>query len=266
MNLKPLQHHEAVQLIETNFFKSELEIQYNTDWLIDIAGLFPHTLQLACYIAFEYSKNSSEGLSRHYAEIEEQFYVNAIPFFEECWHQFDDDHKRVMEMVCKARKLKPSQKYLLDELIRQNYIIKEDGYLQPFSTSFERFIADKCGFRLGGPYEQHRFMGEVRVFLEEKYFCGVKGLEITDRHRVVVAATAVRLIFHLDISYLDKVKEVEYMTLEWIILQRLQLLGQTRVQLFWLEVLTFLQKLVDEVEEDRFEFINLASGLEISLS
>ena len=65
------------------------------------------------------------------------------------------------------------------------------------------------------PFYQHlapeyldRFHEMLKVFIWEKYFIGAGGLEISDEHRVVIGASAVRLILHLDLGYYDRLTEI----------------------------------------------------------
>ena len=53
-----------------------------------------------------------------------------------------------------------------------------------------------------------RFLDLLKVFVWEKQFVGAGGMEITDEVKVVVAATAARLVLHLDLTYYDKLSEI----------------------------------------------------------
>jgi MtfA peptidase len=53
-----------------------------------------------------------------------------------------------------------------------------------------------------------RFLELLKLFAWEKEFIGAGGFTITDEVRVVVSATAVRLVVHLDFSYYDRLREV----------------------------------------------------------
>jgi len=59
-----------------------------------------------------------------------------------------------------------------------------------------------------GPAQRQRFDQQVYVFVKEKYFIGVKGMDITDEVRLVIAACAVRLSLGLDISVYDRLTEI----------------------------------------------------------
>ena len=55
---------------------------------------------------------------------------------------------------------------------------------------------------------RQRFLELLKLFVWEKHFIGAGGLEVTDEHRVVIAATAVRLVLHLDLSRYDRLTEI----------------------------------------------------------
>jgi Mlc titration factor MtfA (ptsG expression regulator) len=58
------------------------------------------------------------------------------------------------------------------------------------------------------PELRETFLYKLKVFAWEKEFIGAGGLTITDEIRVVVSATAVQLVVHLDMSYYDALREV----------------------------------------------------------
>ncbi len=53
-----------------------------------------------------------------------------------------------------------------------------------------------------------RFLELLKVFVWEKTFIGAGGMEITDRVRVIISASAVRLVLYLDLSYYDRLTEI----------------------------------------------------------
>lgn len=55
---------------------------------------------------------------------------------------------------------------------------------------------------------RERFLRHLQAFVWEKHFIGAGGLEITDEIRIVVAATAVRLVLYLNLSYYDRLTEI----------------------------------------------------------
>lgn len=63
-------------------------------------------------------------------------------------------------------------------------------------------------FRELAPESRERFLELLKLFVWEKEFIGAGGFVITDEVRVVVAATAVRLVLYLDYSHYDRLREV----------------------------------------------------------
>jgi hypothetical protein len=80
---------------------------------------------------------------------------------------------------------------------------------RPFPDHWHRLLEERCPFygRLADA-ERERFRDHLKVFVLEKHFIGAKGLEITDDVRVTIAAAAVRLVQHLDLSYYDRLTEI----------------------------------------------------------
>jgi hypothetical protein len=63
-------------------------------------------------------------------------------------------------------------------------------------------------FRELAPEPRQRFLELLKLFAWEKEFIGAGGFTLTDEVRVVVSATAVRLVVHLDFAYYDRLREV----------------------------------------------------------
>ena len=55
---------------------------------------------------------------------------------------------------------------------------------------------------------QERFRDLLKVFIWSKQWEGAGGFELRDEHKVVIGATAVRLVVGLDLSYYDKIKSI----------------------------------------------------------
>ncbi|AKI99186.1 hypothetical protein ATI61_106561 [Archangium gephyra] len=80
---------------------------------------------------------------------------------------------------------------------------------RPFPPGWLDFLARRVPFFRELPTElRPRFLELLKLFAWEKEFIGAGGFTITDEVRVVVSATAVRLVVHLDFSYYDRLREV----------------------------------------------------------
>ena len=56
--------------------------------------------------------------------------------------------------------------------------------------------------------DRARLLSDVQVFVAEKHFFGAGGLEVTEEMKVTIAASAVRLVLHLDLALYDRLTEV----------------------------------------------------------
>jgi MtfA peptidase len=56
--------------------------------------------------------------------------------------------------------------------------------------------------------EQQALVERLKIFVAEKHFTGAGGLAVSDEMRIIIAALAVRLILHLDLSYYDDLSEI----------------------------------------------------------
>jgi len=80
---------------------------------------------------------------------------------------------------------------------------------EPFPVEWEGILEETFEFypRLA-PAVRQEFQNKLRIFLAEKAFFGARGLEITDEIRVIVGASAVRLILFLDLFLYESVREI----------------------------------------------------------
>ncbi|QRN97164.1 zinc-dependent peptidase [Archangium violaceum] len=80
---------------------------------------------------------------------------------------------------------------------------------RPFPPEWLDFLERRIPFWGGlAPESRPRFLDLLKVFAWEKEFIGAGGFSITDEVRVVVSATAVRLVLYLDLSYYDRLREI----------------------------------------------------------
>ncbi|OJH37839.1 M90 family metallopeptidase [Cystobacter ferrugineus] len=80
---------------------------------------------------------------------------------------------------------------------------------RPFPPEWLGYLERHVSFFQGlAPEPRQRFLELLKLFAWEKEFIGAGGFTITDEVRVVVSATAVRLVLYLDFSYYDRLREV----------------------------------------------------------
>ena len=59
-------------------------------------------------------------------------------------------------------------------------------------------------FKKYGPADQERFLNLLKVFFWEKRWEGGAGIDVTEEMKVVISASAARLVMGLDLSYYDR--------------------------------------------------------------
>lgn len=79
----------------------------------------------------------------------------------------------------------------------------------PFPEEWRRVLEKRVPFwgQISAPLRP-RFEHMLTCFIREKAWIPAGGMELSDDVRVVIAATAVRLVLHLDLSYLDRLTEI----------------------------------------------------------
>lgn len=76
-------------------------------------------------------------------------------------------------------------------------------------VSWYSFLDQQLPFYRGlTPEQKDRFLGDLKVFIEEKQFFGAKKMKITDEVKVVIGAAAVRLTLYLGLSFYDRLTEI----------------------------------------------------------
>jgi hypothetical protein len=92
--------------------------------VLDLAGLFPFFIQIACSAFFEELIDGGGDLRRSRAAFLEE----AEPHFNYIVEHFDDDQRRVLGDIVANRTVPPSRSYLLTKLRRDGYLLEpRDG-------------------------------------------------------------------------------------------------------------------------------------------
>lgn len=79
---------------------------------------------------------------------------------------------------------------------------------QGFPEQWEEVLHELSFYGLLSDAEKQQLRRDVRVFIAEKNWEGVRGLELTDEMRVRIAAQACYLILGLDLSYYDRTQSI----------------------------------------------------------
>src|SRR5262245_25623274 len=78
----------------------------------------------------------------------------------------------------------------------------------PFPAEWNAVLLELAFYNVLSPAEQQQFQRDVRIFVAEKNWEGVHGLELTEAMQVRIAAHACYLILGLDLSCYDRTMSI----------------------------------------------------------
>lgn len=141
MTLKAFAEDEAEKLVRSTQL-SGIDLNPEKDLLLGEAGLFPYPLKMACNILFEMKSTGmfdKDGVSG----FKNKFHTKIQGFYDILWERFDSAHQEIFCSVIQSHKIPQNQAYLLNELIRKDYVNMSNGKPAVFSPSFRKFIMKK---------------------------------------------------------------------------------------------------------------------------
>lgn len=147
LTLKPFEESEAFQLIEDPAQKQGINLSENRDRIYKTANTFPHPLQLACSLFFDFKSNHQRGAEDAYKDFESIFYDKAQDYFENIWSKFNDEQRFVLKEVLSSSKIKNTHQFVVNDLVRRNYLYLENGKAQFVLPHFQRFITTQLGLK-----------------------------------------------------------------------------------------------------------------------
>jgi hypothetical protein len=128
---------------------------YSQD-LIDLAGLFPVFLQMACSHAVEFLEEHPDR-QLDLSMVRRRFYDEAIDYYEHVWESLTVEERKTIECLANEKKLPESKEYVVPELRRKSYIWEVDGKPMLFSDTFREFSLTKAAEHRTGFFR--RFFG-----------------------------------------------------------------------------------------------------------
>lgn len=143
LSLKAFETEEALQLIEEPFQKAGWSVNSEKALVVEMAGLFPYTLQAACSILFDIKTERARLNDADINVWQNTFYEEVQGYFAVLWGWFSEDQKEIFNLIAKSKKIDKSKDYVLRDLARRSYIVNTGEHPRLFSTMFHRFVAEK---------------------------------------------------------------------------------------------------------------------------
>jgi len=127
--------------------------------IMDMAGLFPFLLQMACAAGFDHLAEAGRFDADR---VRAAFLEEAEPHFHYVCSHFDADQRAVLRDLLEGRTPPPSRGYLLGRLKRDGYVLERDGRDAVFSSVFEQCVREGRLSSHGMTAAGHQPVGDPR--------------------------------------------------------------------------------------------------------
>jgi serine/threonine protein kinase len=155
--LSVFRKEEALELIRVPSAKAGRNLEPYENEILQVAGLFPFFLQVACCHCVEYMGENPEG-EPDFAEVRRRFYEEARLHYRFMWDSFDEHERSTILRVADGRKVPDSLRDVCDELQRRHYLEAAETDTAVFSSCFREFITSEVSSRRRKPLFQ-RLLG-----------------------------------------------------------------------------------------------------------
>jgi serine/threonine-protein kinase len=149
MRLSVFTEEEARELIKAPSAAAGHPLEPYVDQILEIAGLFPFYLQVACSHAFEYLDEHGDGRGLDLEDVRKRFYEEAKLHFRFVWDNFDEHERSALRRVALGRSMPASLKHVVEELERRRLVERTLGKPKLFTPVFEQFVRLEFGGRKG---------------------------------------------------------------------------------------------------------------------
>jgi eukaryotic-like serine/threonine-protein kinase len=137
--LTRFERDEALALIREPSAAAGIPLAAHVDDIIDLGGLFPFFLQMACAAFFEHL---AEGTDLDIDRVRASFREEAEPHFTYILEHIDEDQRSVLMDLADGRPVPPSRAYLLPKVRRDGYLLEQNGHERLFSAVFAQCLQE----------------------------------------------------------------------------------------------------------------------------
>jgi len=140
MRLSVFQREEAEELIRVPSERVGKPLGPYVEPILDMTGLFPFFIQMACSHAIEYLDEHPDAREPDFREVHRRFYEEARLHYRYIWDGFDTHEKSTVLRVARGRGLPDALKHVLSELGSRHYVEDDRGRPKLFASSFDEFV------------------------------------------------------------------------------------------------------------------------------
>jgi len=138
--LRPFKRDEAVELITVLSSAEGVPLEAHAPRILEMAGLFPIFLQIACSNVFEYLVDNPEA-EPDWKEIYRSFSDEIDQHYRFVWERMDDPSRENLGRIAAGKSINRKFEFVNEELERRGYLVDSDKGLNICSSSFKSFIA-----------------------------------------------------------------------------------------------------------------------------
>ncbi len=140
--LRPFNREEAMELITVPSRTEGAPLEAYADPIIDLAGLFPMFLQIACSVVFE-QLALDERPEPDWEQVATTFMDEATPHFEFVWERLEEVERENLHRVAAGLGVGRKYAYVSENLLRRGYLVESEEGLQVFSSAFREFALQR---------------------------------------------------------------------------------------------------------------------------
>jgi predicted Ser/Thr protein kinase len=140
IRLSTLQREEAAEMIRVPSERAGRPLGPHAAPLLEISGLFPFFVQMACCHAFEWLEEHPGATMLDFAEIGRRFYEEAELHYRYIWDGFDVHEKSAVRRVATGRGIPDALRHVVAELATKRYVRETAGKSTLFAHPFAEFV------------------------------------------------------------------------------------------------------------------------------
>ncbi len=149
MRVTPFRPDEADELIRVPSARAGKPLEKYRAHLVEMAGLFPFFLQIACSQTLEWMEENPGREEPEFREIGRRFYEEAKFHYRYMWDGLDDGERSTLLRLARGKDIPASMRHVLDALERRSFVVMTEERQQLFASTFASFVREQAGSREG---------------------------------------------------------------------------------------------------------------------
>jgi serine/threonine protein kinase len=150
LNLGAFKPEEAQELICEPSAQAGYPLAPFAAEILNLAGLFPFYLQMACAVFFELVKKDGQRDVAMLREAKRQFLEEAGVHFKNTWEKFSPMEQKLINKLIAGKRPAETENYLANKLLKESYLIEtEGGRFKLFSPAFADYLSEHLGISKG---------------------------------------------------------------------------------------------------------------------